>query len=237
MAQVSHPPRQQQQQKQSQQQPQQPPKGLWDSVKKKGVNAGKRASLVTHKAKIRADMMKIDKNIVKRKQALGVDLYDSLVLHAESDPVFIIESDSLDHIRGEFVTCFKDNKALLQQRARRQQQLVEVDEQREVAYPKIPCATVVGQLKNGCKAANFARQEVGCKNKIALVEDNMKKNKQLFGEEVYKVLVRLEDRDKWLPGDRDIRFLYDQARRDVTTLISEKQQKVLELATIGSNNS
>ena len=207
--------------------------GLWGAVKKQGALAGKRATVATQKAKIRTEMMIIDNRIQKRKQTLGVELYDSLVVHAESDPVFIIESDSLENIRGEFVTCFKDNKALLQKRARKQQQLVEVAEQREVAYPKVPCETFAGQFQNGCKAANFARQEVGCKNKIALVEDNMKKNKKLFGEEVYKVLVRLEDHEKWLPSDRDVRFLYDQARRDITKMISEKQQKIMELGELG----
>ena len=232
MAQVSAPPQQQKQANDGNQREHQ--NGLWSAVKKQSAIAGKRATIATKKAKIRTEIMGVDNRIKKRKQTMGIELYDLLVVQAESDPVFIIEGDSLENIRGEFVTCFKDNKALLQQRASRQQQLVEVAEQREVAYPKVPCETFAGQFKNGCKAANFARQEVGCNKKIALVEDNMKKNKKIFGEEVYRKLVRLEDNEKWLSPDRDVRFLYDQARRDVTQLISEKQQKVLQLGELGN---
>jgi len=212
-------------------------KGLWGAVKKQGLKVGKRASVTTQKAKLRAEMMLVDNRIQNRKELFGVDLYDSLVIHAEQDPTFIIESETLDNIRGFFVTCFKDNKALLQKRALQQQRLVELDEQREVAYPKVPCETIGGQMKNGCKAANFARQETSCKAQKAMIEREMQVNKKKFGVDTYRLLCRLEDGDaKWLPSDRDVRFLYDQARRDIGELLVEKQQKIVSISLVGTAN-
>lgn len=184
------------------------------------------------KAKLRGEMILIDNRIQKRQQMLGIDLYDALVVHARSDPLFIIEDESLENIRGDFVTCFKDNKALLQERDHKRQQIIAVGEQREVAYPKAQCnstTTMAEQIKNGAKAANFVRMEMAAKTKIKVVDDDMIRNKQKFGEQVYKTLCRLEDEEQWLPQDRDIRFLYDQARRDISQLLADKQQKLLEL--------
>lgn len=206
---------------------------LWDSMKAQGIKAGKQASIATQKAKIYAEIALLDNKMHHRKERFGIELYDALVLPAEQDPVFMIESDSLENIRGHFVTCFKDNKALMLKRAKKQQQLVELDERRAIAYPKVPCETFGGQMKNGCKAANFARQESQWKARIAIVEQEMKANKKKFGLEVYRLLVQLEDNQHWLPSDRDVRFLYDQARRDITKMITEKQQKKLNLSTLG----
>ena len=208
--------------------------GLWNTVKKQSQMAGKRASHVAQQTKIRAEMMMIDQRMTKRKQRFGVELYDTLVLPADQDPTFIIESETLENIRGHFVTIFKDNKALLQKRATQQQLLVEVEERKEFAYPKVPCDTFGGQMKNAGKAANFLAEETMCKSKIAAIEKDMKNNKKKFGLEVYRLLAHLEDHQKWLSPDRDVRFLYDSARRDVSKMLAEKQQKELDLNAVGS---
>jgi hypothetical protein len=207
--------------------------GLWDNVKAQGIKAGKRASMAAHKAKLTAELLWIDNRIRTRKETLGIELYDTLVVLADQDPTFIIDDgDTLDHIRGDFVTCFKDNKALVQKRARKQQQLVELKEQKAVAYPKVPCETFRGQAANGLKAANFARQETQTKTKIALLEQEMTLHKKKFGVAVYDLMVSLEDTQQWLPRDRDVRFLYDQARRDITHLYQERNEKEAELAVL-----
>ena len=201
---------------------------LWNVIKTGGQKAGKRASIAAQQTKIRAEMMRIDQKITRRRQKFGVELYDSLILHAEQDETFIIESDTLENVRGNFVTAFKDNKALLQKKARQQQELVEVDEKRAVVHPKVPCETFGGQMKHAGMAANFVRQEAACRNRIAVLEADVKSNKKKFGEETYLLLVHLEDNQKWLSPDRDVRFLYDAARRDIAKMMTEKQQKEAE---------
>ncbi|CAB9528752.1 expressed unknown protein [Seminavis robusta] len=188
---------------------------------------------------MRAELMMMDQKITKRKQRFGVDLYDTLALHARQDPDFIIESPSLEQIRGHFVTAFKDHKALRQKLALQQQGLVELGERREIAFPAVPGegeTTLGGKAKNAGKAANFLREETMYKSKIAAVEADMKHNKKKFGVEVYLLLVHLEDSQKWLSPDRDVRFLYDAARRDVTRLLMEKQQKETDLRALSGKS-
>lgn len=207
---------------------------LWNVMKEQGIKAGKRATTAAQQTKIRAEMMLIDQKINKRKQNFGIDLYDNLVLHAEQEPTFILDSHTLENIRGHFVTAFKDNKALLQKKARQQQELVEIEEQKAIAYPKVPAETFGGQMKNAGKAANFARRDATCKSKINVLEADMKNNKKKFGVETYHLLAHLEDNQKWLSPDRDVRFLYDSCRRDISQIHKERQQKESELGALSA---
>lgn len=207
--------------------------GLWDRVKAQGKKAGKIAQTKAHQTKLRAEMIMIDQKVNKRKQSFGVELYDTLVLQAEQDPTFIIDGETLENIRGQFVTAFKDNKALLQKKAKQQQALVEIEEKKAIAFPKEPAETIGEQMKNAGIAANFKRQDVTCRTRIARLEADMKENKKKFGVETYHLLEYLEDHKKWLSPDRDVRFLYDAARRDITQLQKDKQQKLLDLNALG----
>jgi len=209
---------------------------LWNIIKKEGKKAGLRASIAAQQTKLTAEMMMIDTKIEKRKKQFGQELYDTLVVHAEQDPGFIIDGGSLENIQGHFVTTFKDNKALLQKKALEQQTLVELGEQKAIAYPKVTPETFSGQMKNAGIAANLVRQEAGCKNRITVIKADMRSNKRKFGVETYATLMQLEDDRKWLSPDRDVRFLYDAARRDVTKIVMEKQQKESEWDALAENS-
>lgn len=204
---------------------------LWNDVKAGAAVAGKRASIAGQKAKTRADILLMDNRIKARKQKLGIELYDFLVPFAEKDPHFIIESDTLTNIQGFFVTCFKDNKAILLKKAKKERELAELNEKRAQAFP-VPAETFGGKLKNAGKAASMTGSETKIKAAIAMMEREMKANKQTFGVETYHLLVKLEDEEKWLPSDRDVRFFYDQARREIMAMEQEKGNKKAELAVL-----
>lgn len=221
----------------------QPPTGgvpggnsLWNKLKEEGRKAGVRASIAAQQTKLTAEIMMIDRKIEQRKKKFGQELYDTLVVHAEQDPNFIIDGDSLENIRGHFVMAFKDNKALLQKKAVEQQNLVTLEERKVVSRPAVPDETISGQMKSAGIAANFMRQEQGCKNRISVIEGDMRSNKRKFGVAVYATLVQLEDDKKWLSPDRDVRFLYDAARRDITKICNEKLQKEEEWSALGETS-
>lgn len=213
-----------------------PSNPLWDSVKKKASVVGHKASLAAQRGRIKADLLLLDQKIKGRKQQFGVELYDFLVPFAEKDDMFIIESDSLEAIQGPFIQCFKDNKATSGKKAIKENALAAVGEKRALAFP-VPAETVAGKLKNAGKSAAMTGQEAGIKTKMAMMERTMKTNKQQFGVEVYHLLVKKEDEEKWLPSDRDVRFFYDQARRDVEKLEQDWKTREADLAVLGSETS
>lgn len=204
---------------------------LWNDMKAGARVAGKRASIAGQKAKTRADILLTESRIKTRKQKFGVELYDFLVPFAEKDPHFIIESDTLANIQGLFVEAFKDNKAILQKKSQKERELAEIADRRANAFP-VPAETFAGKLKNAGKSAAMTGSETKVKTAIAMMEREMRANKQKFGVESYDLLVRLEDHDKWLPSDRDVRFFYDQARRDITQLEVDKGNMKADLAVL-----
>ena len=205
-----------------------------DSVKSVAKSAGKRASIVGQKGKIRAELLLMDQKIKSRKHKFGVDLYDFLVPQAENVPTFIIESETLTNIQGLFVTAFKDNKALLQKKAKKQNDLTVVAEQRSVAFP-IPAVSIGEKMVNAGKAASFTGKETAIKTKMSMLEREMKANKHNFGIQAYALLVNLEDNSNWLPSHRDVRFFYDQARREVMQMEQDRKQKEADLCVLGLN--
>jgi hypothetical protein len=209
---------------------------LMDSMRGLAKQASKRASTAGQKAKIKTEILLMDNKIKKRKEQFGIDLYDFLVPFAEKDPTFLIESDTLTHIQGLFVTCFKDNKALLQKKAAKENELNRVAEKRAVAFPT-PAETFSEKVVNAGKSAQMTGQETGIKTKMHYLEKEMRFNKKQFGVQAYSLLVQLEDNSKWLPSDRDVRFFYDQTRREVTAMEQEKKQKEADLGVLSLSSS
>lgn len=205
---------------------------VMDRVQKAAAVAGKRASIVGQKGKINFDLTMMDRKINARKQKFGVELYDHLVVQAENEPTFMIEGAALDNIQGLFVTAYKDNKAILQKKAKKQNDLTVVSEQRSIAFP-IPAVSIGEKMANAGKAASFTGREQVIKTKMSAMEREMKSNKQNFGVQTYALLVNLEDNIKWLPSDRDVRFFYDQTRRDVMQMEQDRKQKEADRSILG----
>lgn len=205
---------------------------LWDDVRGAAKVVGKRASVAGQRAKIRAELVIMDSKIKKRKEAFGVELYDFLFPFAEKDPGFIIDSETLTHIQGLFVTAFKDNKALLQKRAAMEHDLNRLAEKRAVAFP-VPAESFSEKVVNAGKSAKLTGEETGIKAKMHYLEKDMRVNKKRFGIQAYELLVQLEDNSKWLPTDRDVRYFYDQARREIVAMVQDKVQKEADLGVLG----
>jgi hypothetical protein len=204
---------------------------LWNDVRAAAKVARKKASVAGQKAKIHAELAMMKNRIKGRKQHFGVELYDFLVPFAEKDPTFIIESDTLTNIQGLFVTAFKDNKALLQKKAAKAHELVRLQEKRAVAFP-VPAETISEKMVNAGKSAKMTGEETAIRTKISFLEQQMRENKQNFGIHAYTLLAQLEDNSKWLPSDRDVRFFYDQTRRDISQMEQDRVAKEADLGVL-----
>lgn len=88
-------------------------------------------------------------------------------------------------------------------------------------------------LQNTAKKAGFVSQHAKLKAELGMVEVQIRDYKQVFGLELFQVLVDLEDIEGWLPTVRDIRSIYDQCRRDIEKIHVRRKEKEAELFKLG----
>jgi hypothetical protein len=213
------------------------PKNLWDNIK---VGA-KRASLAGQKAKIQADILMLDQKIKGCKQEFGVELYEFLVKCVENEPEFLLDNSALDKIQGLFLKTYKDNKAVAQKMVLQDEKLAQCAEKRAQVNSRhggrlsfeVPADSVGERIINAPKNARIAGTETKLKANKALMEREIKANKQKFGVDVYQLLVDLEVFQKWMPSDRDVQLLYSQVRREIAQLELIKEEKFDEAEHLG----
>lgn len=87
-------------------------------------------------------------------------------------------------------------------------------------------AETVGQkLFNAASFLSAGAKEAACKTELAMLERQIKGFKEEFGTEMYPVFQSMEDNEGWLPTDRKVRSLYDQAREDIAEMEKSKEEK------------
>jgi len=210
---------------------------LWEDVKKMGQKAGKAATVAANKAKLKTEMLLLDNRCVSRKQAFGIDLYDHLIkLHETNPEMIMMETGIMENVQVSFIKALKDTKALEAKKKVKTAELQENQSARAAAFP-VPAEDWQGKVRNAGKSASLYGGESKIRTEMSLIESQLKRRKQEFGMEVYDIFVSFEDTQNWLPRDRDVRYLYDQTRRDITKLEDEKDQKASDLAVLGSETT
>eukprot|EP00804_Cyclotella_cryptica_P021940 CCRYP_000887-RA/>CCRYP_000887-RA protein AED:0.07 eAED:0.07 QI:0/-1/0/1/-1/0/1/0/361 len=90
----------------------------------------------------------------------------------------------------------------------------------------ILAAETVGQkLFNAASFIQAGAKEAACKTELAMLERQIRGFKEEFGVELYPVFQSMEDNEGWLPTDRKVRSLYDQAREDIAGMEKSKEEK------------
>ena len=87
-------------------------------------------------------------------------------------------------------------------------------------------AETMGQkLFNAASFLSAGAKEAACKTELAMIERQIRGFKEEFGVELYPVFQSMEDNEGWLPTDRKVRSLYDQAREDIAQMEKSKEEK------------
>ena len=87
-------------------------------------------------------------------------------------------------------------------------------------------AETMGQkLFNAASFLSAGAKEAACKTELAMLERQIRGFKEEFGVELYPVFQSMEDNEGWLPTDRKVRSLYDQAREDIAEMERSKEEK------------
>mmetsp|Transcript_1085 Transcript_1085/g.1383 ORF Transcript_1085/g.1383 Transcript_1085/m.1383 type:complete len:386 (+) Transcript_1085:101-1258(+) len=209
---------------------------IWDSVKQVAEKAGQAALVGGTIAKLKTEIIILDRDIISRQHKFGVELYDYVEPLSHSPEFFAANDRMTDTIRGPLLAAQREIAALNIRRDRFKEKLSKAEVDRKSAFPK--AATTIGEkVINAGKAARLAGNEVKTQTDVSVTETLMKSYKHEFGVKMYTVLVELEDRENWLPTVRDIRSIYDQTRREIEKLEEKKMAKKKELKELNGNSN
>eukprot|EP00547_Thalassionema_nitzschioides_P006096 CAMPEP_0194209398 /NCGR_PEP_ID=MMETSP0156-20130528/7537_1 /TAXON_ID=33649 /ORGANISM="Thalassionema nitzschioides, Strain L26-B" /LENGTH=431 /DNA_ID=CAMNT_0038936565 /DNA_START=74 /DNA_END=1369 /DNA_ORIENTATION=- len=209
---------------------------LWDSVKQAAGMAGQAAVAGGTMAKLKAELVLVDREVTARQEKFGIELYDYVEPLSRSQEFFAANDRMTETIRGPLLTAQREIAALNIRRGKFKEQLSQAEVKRKSAFPN--AATTVGEkVINAAKAARFAGNEAKIHTDVSVTETIMKSHKQEFGVKIYSIFVEMEDKENWLPTVREIRSLYDQARRDIEKLQEKMASKKKELEALGGEFS
>jgi len=204
---------------------------VWDSVRSVAVTAGTAAKLASAKAKLRAEIALVDREIEGRKRKFGVEMFDHCSPLTEKQSFYADDDKLTITIRPPLLQAQKEISALEGKKNDFKQVLADKQTKRAGSFP-VPATTFGGKAANAGKTAAMMGSEVKTKTDVAVKERQILTIKQEFGLELYDTLVGLEDQG-WLPPDRNVRSIYDQCRRDLDDILKKKDQKKDHLRDLG----
>ena len=205
-------------------------------MKKVAAKAGNVAMIAGHKTRLHGEILLVDREVRGRKQQFGIDLYNHVGPMANSPDFFAADDPLTETLRPPLLTAQREIAALNQRRTRIKEDIKQAEVKRAAAFPD-KAITFADKAKNAARSAALAGNETKLATDLSVVESKVKHFKQLFGEEIYEIFVKLEDEKGWLPTDRTIRAMYDQARQDVEKLAKKRAEKIQELESLGGSYS
>jgi cell division protein FtsB len=206
---------------------------LWDSIKGTARQVGTAAGVASQKAKLKTEIMFIERNISSRQQQFGVQLYDYVSVWSARPEFFAANSDNILiwTLRAPLIEAQREIAALHLKRTSLKERINQTDVARSAAFHR-RAENWQEKLHNAGKSTAFAGSEARLKTELALVEREITKHKHQFGVAVYRQFVLLEDTKQWLPTDREVRSFYDSCRKDVEAMKSKIAAKQQEIATL-----
>ena len=207
---------------------------LWDNVKKVAAKAGNAAMVAGHKTRLSGEILLIDREITSLKQKFGVDLYNHLGPLATSPDFFASDDQLTETLRPPLLAAQREIAALEIRRRKVKEDIKQAEVKRAAAFPD-KAITLADKAKNAAKSAALASNEAKLSTDLSVIESQIKHFKQKFGQDIFEVFVNLEDTKGWLPTDRTIRSMYDQARQNVEKAIKRRKDKIAELESLGGS--
>lgn len=201
----------------------------WGSAKAAAAKLGSKAKIAGQKAKLQGEMALADREVNTRKQAFGVQIWDVLEAQgfSNADPTLVGALEpSLSAARGE-ISVFSSKRNKIEEK------MASVQVQKEERPRLAKDASFSEKMSGYGKTAQTAGTEAKLKAEMAYLDRQILSVKHKFGSELYPKLADLEDNQGWLSSDRDIRAVYDQARRDIEQIQKKKEEKEEEIRALG----
>lgn len=196
--------------------------------RKLGDNAADQAK----KAKIKTDILLIDRSIDARKRAFGVSMYDYLSPLSKSQDFYAASDKLTEIVRPILISAQKEIQALELRRTKQKEALAKAEAHRAAAFPT-KAETYGETLWNFGKAGVLHGGETKIKTELSVTDRLIKGHKEDFGVALYEAFAAAEDNEGFLPTDRQIRNVYDTCRQDLTALEQQKRAKEDEIVELG----
>lgn len=178
----------------------------------------------------------IDRSVDARKRAFGVAMYDYLCPLSKS-PDFYAATDKLTEIvRPNLILAQKEIQALAGRRVKQKEALAMAEVDRAAAFPT-KAETYGQKIYNFGKAGILHGGEAKIKTELSVTDRLIKGYKEEFGVALYDAFAFAEDKEGFLPTDRQIRNVYDTCRQDMTVLDQQRKAKEDEIVELGGKRS
>ena len=206
---------------------------IWSSVMKGAAAVGQVAGQASLQAKCKADLMFIDRELLNRQYAFGIQLYDYVAPLAKHHSFYSSDDTLTASIQPHFIAAQREIAALEIKVGKLKEKVNLTGVERAASCT--PATNWQEKLVNAGKTTAYAGKEVKLTTELSMVQGQIARHKQEFGVKMYTDLEQLEDTQQWLPTDREIRSFYDICRRDVEKIRVRRAEKEKELAALGGN--
>lgn len=159
-------------------------------------------------------------------------MYDYLSPLSQSQDFYAANDTLTQLVRPNLIKAQREIQALASKRVLQKEALASAETSRAAAFPT-KAETYGQKLFNFGKAGILHGGEAKLKTELSVTDRLIKGHKEEFGVDLYNAFAGAEDRDGWLPTDRQIRNVYDTCRQDLTSLEAQRTAKGDEIVELG----
>lgn len=189
----------------------------------------KRAARIT---RLKTELMLHDREVGQRQDAFGVQLYDYLEPLSKNQDFYSADDRLTQVLRPPMLEAQRETAVVYNKIRQLKEKMKQQEIKRAAAFPN-KAQNWQEKLSNAAKSTALAGQETKLKAEMVMLERELKSYKQKFGRALYGTLEELEDKEGWLPTDREVRSIYDDCRKDIEAAKKNAKGKLDELETLG----
>lgn len=154
-----------------------------------------------------------------------MDMYTHLEQITGTQEFYVADDKLINIIRPTLIKAQREVAAYEKKRDAMRGRVNLAEANRSSTGSILTAETVGQKLFNAASFLSAGAKEAACKTELAMLERQIKGFKEEFGVELYPVFQSMEDNEGWLPTDRKVRSLYDQAREDIAQMEKSKEEK------------
>jgi hypothetical protein len=149
----------------------------------KGKSAGK-------KAKLKAEILLLDRSITSRKKQFGIDLYNDLQDITCQQEFYATTDQTIDAVRPELLSLDREIRALDAKKLKAKGNLDLAEAMKREAFP-VPASNWKERAANVGKGASMVANETKIKAELKVINAQMHALKESFGMKIYPILENL----------------------------------------------
>lgn len=151
------------------------------------LNSGK---AVGQKAKLKADILLLDRNIVSRKKLFGIQLYNDLSDLTCQQHFYAVNDPIIAAIRPELLALDREIRALDGKKLHAKGNLDLAQAIRREAFP-VAATNFFEKASNASKTAGMVANEAKIKTELKVISGHLNALKEVFGIKIFPILQKL----------------------------------------------